>query len=372
MAKRANGEGTIYKRKDGRWCASVSLDFGKRKYTYGKTREEVGRKLTVAQKAKQDGLPLPTERQTLAQFLAHWLESVKPSLRPSTHRRYEQLVRLHALPYLGKIALPRVKPDHLQRLYADRLEAGQAPASVRQLHAVLHRAFRQAMQWGLIGRNVVDLVSAPRVPRSDMQALSPEQARTLLDAASGNRLEALYVVALTTGMRQGELLALRWRDVDLDGRSISVRKTLQRTADGHALADPKTSHSRRNVRLAETAVQALQRHRVTQNRERLRMGSAWQDLDFVFADEAGGFIKEWNLRKQSFLPLLQRAGLPTIRFHDLRHSAATLMMGQGVHPKIVSEMLGHSQVSITLDLYSHVTPTMQERATDALDAVLGA
>jgi len=370
MAKRANGEGTIFKRKDGRWCASVSLDFGKRKYIYGKTREEVGRKLTVAQKAKQDGLPLPAERQTVEQYLKHWLESVKPSLRPSTHLRYEQLVRLHALPYLGKLPITRLKPDHLQRLYADRLGSGQAPASVRQLHAVLHRAFRQATRWGLVGRNVVDLVSAPRVARSDMQALTPQQARALLDAAAGDRLEALYTVALSTGMRQGELLALRWRDVDLEARSIGVRNTLQRTADGHMLGDPKTARSRRHVRLTATAIQALKRHRIMQNEERLRVGVAWQNLDFVFSDEVGGFIKEWNLRKQSFLPLLKRAGLPIIRFHDLRHTAATLMMGQGVHPKIVSEMLGHSQVSITLDLYSHVTPTMQETATEALDAVL--
>ena len=370
MAKRANGEGTIYKRKDGRWCASVSLDFGKRKYIYGKTREEVGRKLTVAQKAKQDGLPLPTERQTLAQFLAHWLESVKPSLRPSTHLRYEQLVRIHALPYLGKLSITRVKPDHLQRLYADRLEAGQSPASVRQLHAVLHRAFRQATRWGLVGRNVADLVSAPRVAPSDMQALTPDQARALLDAAAGDRLEALYVVAVSTGMRQGELLGLRWQDVNMDSSTISVRKTLQRTSEGHVLADPKTTQSRRHVGLTTTALQALQRHRVQQNKERLRVGAAWQDLDMVFSDPVGGFIKEWNLRKQSFLPLLQRAGLPIIRFHDLRHTAATLMMGRGVHPKIVSEMLGHSQVSITLDLYSHVTPTMQREATDAMDALL--
>lgn len=372
MAKRANGEGTIYKRADGRWCASVSLEFGKRKSLYGKTRREVAQKLNAAIRAKQEGLPLPSERQTVEQYLKQWLESVKPSLRPSTHLRYEQLVRIHALPYLGKLAISRVKPDHLQRLYAERLKAGQSAASVRQLHAVLHRAFRQATRWGIVGRNVADLVSAPRVSRSQMQTLDPEQTRLLLEAAAGDRLEALYAVAISTGMRQGELLALRWRDIDLEARSISVRNTLQRTANGHILGDPKTSHSRRRIQLTTAGAEALQRHKVRQNEERLRVGAAWQNLDFVFCDEAGGFIKEWNLRKQCFLPLLKRAGLPSIRFHDLRHTAASLMMGKGVHPKIVSEMLGHSQVSITLDLYSHVTPTMQREATEALDAILQA
>lgn len=371
MSKRANNEGTIYKRSsDGRWCATVTVDGGRRKSFYGTRREDVARKLAAALKARQDGLPVPGDRLTVERFLIEWLESVRPSLRPRTHMRYEQLIRLHALPYLGKISLTKLTPNHLQRLYAGRLEAGQSPASVRQLHAVLHRAFGRAARWGSVARNVADLVSAPRVERREMQALSPEQSRALLHAAAEDRLEALYVLAVTTGMRQGELLALHWRNVNLQAATAHVVGTLQRTREGYVIAGPKSAHSRRQVALTSAAVEVLRRHRATQAEERLRLGSAWKDDDLVFANEVGGYVDESHLRRRSFWPLLERAGVPRIRFHDLRHTAATLMLGHGIHPKVVAEMLGHSQISITLDLYSHVTPTMQRHATEALDAVL--
>ncbi len=171
-------------------------------------------------------------------------------------------------------------------------------------------------------------------------------------------------------MRQGELLALRWRHVDLEARTVQVRATLQRADDGFTFAEPKTAHSRRQVALTKTAIVALRRHRGLQLEERLRLGTAWEDNDLVFANEVGRPIEATNLIRRSFHPLLERAGLPRIRFHDLRHTAATLMLGRSVHPKVVAEMLGHSQIAVTLDLYSHVTPTMQREATAALDAVL--
>jgi len=368
--RRANNEGSIYKRRDGRWAASISLDHGKRKYLYGKTRQEVGRKLTVTLKARQDGLPIPGERQTVGQYLEKWLESARPSLRPRTWLRYEQLVRLHAVPHIGKVALARLSPDHLQRLYANRLEAGQSPASVVQLHAVLRRALNQATRWGLVARNVARLVTPPRIKRQEMATLSPEQARAFLGAARGDRLEALYVLALSTGMRQGELLALRWRDVDLEAGRLQVKATLQRTPEGFVFAEPKTARSRRQIALAGTAVEALRRHRVNQAEERLKLGAAWENDDLVFTNEAGQPLDGTRVSSGSFRRLLEEAGLPRIRFHDLRHTAATLMLGRGVHPKVASEMLGHAQVSITLDLYSHVSPTMQTEAAAALDAIL--
>lgn len=369
--KRANNEGSIYKRSDGRWCAAISTDHGRRKFFYGKTRQEVAGKLATALKARQDGLPILAERQTVAQFLGGWLESVRPSLRPRTFVRYEQYVRLHAVPELGRVSLARLTPQHLQRLYANRLGAGLSPMSVRHLHAVLHRALGQAARWGLVGRNIADLVTPPRGKRYEMTTLTPGQARTFLEAAAGDRLEALYVLALTTGMRQGELLALRWQDVDLEGGTLQVRGTLQRTPDGLAIAEPKTSHSRRQVALTSMAVHALRRHRVVQASERLRLGAAWDDNDLVFANEVGRPLEVRNVLSRSFRPLVERAGLPRIRFHDLRHTAATLLLGRSVHPKVVAEMLGHSQISVTLDLYSHVTPTMQRQAAEALDTVLG-
>jgi integrase len=243
--------------------------------------------------------------------------------------------------------------------------------TVRHLHAVLHGALDDAARWGLVARNVADLVAPPRAARKGMITLSPDQARALLDTTRGDRLEALYVLALTTGMRQGELLALRWRDVDLDRHTLHVTGSLLTTPDGWKISDPKTDSSRRRITLTATAVDALRRHRSAQNEERLRLGGAWEDNDLVFANEVGRPIEVRNLMRRSFLPLLKQSGLPRIRFHDLRHTAATLLLGQGQHPKVVAEMLGHSRISTTLDLYSHVTPTMQREAADAMDAMLG-
>ena len=366
--KRANGEGSIYERADGRWEGAVSIGSGRRRRFYGRTHTEVRRKLAEVQRALQDGLPLTPERQTVGQYLEAWLDAARPTVRPQTHKRYEEYVRLHAVPALGRVALAKLTPLHLQRLYKERLESGLSPTTVRHLHAVLHRALGQAARWGYVARNIADLVNPPRATRTEMRALSPEQSRAFMRAASEERFEALYVLALTTGMRQGELLALKWPNVDLDAGMIQVKATLHRTRTGFEFLEPKTARSRRQVALTRTAIAALGRHRAVQLEERLRC-PYWQDAELVFASVVGTPVDAGNLVKRSFDPLLQKAGLPRIRFHDLRHSAATLL-GQGVHPKIVSEMLGHSNVATTLDLYSHVTPTMQQAAVEALDTVL--
>jgi integrase len=368
--RRGHGEGSIFKRKDGRWAAAISLPSGRRKYLYAKTRQEVARKLTQALRAVQDGIPLPPERQSLGSYLREWLESVGPSLRPRTWERYEQYVRLHIVPHLGRIALARLTPAHLQRLYAQKLEAGLSPTTVAHLHAVLHRALAQAERWGLVARNVAALVTPPRPARREMKALSPEEARRFLEAAQGERLHAFYVLALTTGMRLGELLALRWRDVDLERGVLQVRATLQRTRDGYTFAEPKTERSRRQVVLSPLAAEALRAHRLRLLEERLRLGEAWEDHDLVFPNEVGRPLDPANVTHRSFQRILRRAGLPHIRFHDLRHTTATLLLGQGVHPKVVADMLGHSTISITLDLYSHSTPALHRQAALALEALL--
>jgi integrase len=217
---------------------------------------------------------------------------------------------------------------------------------------------------------VADLVTPPRVERIDMQVLSPEQSRRLLEEATGDRLEALYVLALTTGMRQGEILALHWRDIDLDRRTVNVHLTVHRVRDTFLFTEPKTPSSRRQIVLTEAATSALRRHRAAQVEERLRTGDRLEDADLVFTNHEGRPIDASNLLRHCFHPLLSRAGLPKVRFHDLHHTAATLLLGQGVHAKIVSEMLGHSNIAITMDLYSHVTPTMQREAARALDSLL--
>ena len=371
-ARRGKGEGSIYRRQDGRWVGAIDLGWenGKRlrKHFYGKTRREVAQKLTEAVRRHQEGLRPARDDLTVAEFLDNWLMAARGTVKQRTWKGYESYLRNHAVPALGRLRLSRLEPHHLQKLYADLVESGRSSTTAHHLHAVLHRALRQAERWGHVPRNVAALVDPPRMARREMQTLSAPQVRDLLDAASGDRLKTLYVVAVTTGMRQGELLALRWRDVDLEQGVLRIRGNLQ----GGEIVEPKSAKSRRQIELAATTVRSLRLHRQQQNRERLALGAEWVDMDLVFANHVGRPLSPSNLVRRSFKPLLRRAGLPEIRFHDLRHTAATLLLSQGVHPKIVSEMLGHSQISVTLDLYSHVTPTLQRDAARAFDALLGA
>lgn len=224
MKRRCNGEGTISKRRDGRYVAAVTLDQGRRKFVYARTREEAAKKLTELLKAKHDGLPISTEGQTVGTFLLSWLEAIRPSVRPRTWSRYSELVNLHVIPELGRVPLSRLKPQLLQQLYARKQDQGLSAATVRQVHAVLRKALADAVRWDQLARNVAALVKPPRVQRRDMVTLDPGQARAFLDAARGERLEALYVLALTTGMRRGELLALRWKDLDLELKRLQVTR----------------------------------------------------------------------------------------------------------------------------------------------------
>ena len=203
-----------------------------------------------------------------------------------------------------------------------------------------------------------------------MMPLTEEQARTFLKACEGHRYEALYVLALATGMRRGELLALKWGDVDLDGGGLQIQRNLQSTSAGYVFARPKTKRSRRRIALSTSVIAALRYHRAQQEEERLKLGEAWANLDLVFPNAVGRLYEASNFVRRQFKPLLRRAGLPVIRFHDLRHTAATLLLARAVNPKVVSEMLGHSNVSITLNIYGHVFPHMQQEAADLMDRVL--
>lgn len=372
MGKRGQGEGSIGKSKEGRWWARISLPNGKRKAFYGKTRQEVARKLAIAQRDRQMGLPIVPEHQTVSQFLAQWLDVVRSTSKDATYSNYEAYVRLHIVSALGKVKLSRLTPQQLQALYAKKLREGLSSTSVAHLHAVIHRALRQALRWGLVATSVAEAVDPPRRRRIEYRALTPEEARRFLDKARGDRFEALYVLALTAGLREGELLALRWKDLDLEGKSLQVVQTVRRSRIQKELvfSEPKTDRSRRRVVLTELAISALRRHRVAQMEERLKAGTLWEDNDLVFPNSVGRPVEAGNMLHRSFGPLLDRAGLPRIRFHDLRHSAATLLMSRGIHPKVVSEMLGHSQITITMDLYSHVLPTMQREAATVMEDIL--
>src|SRR5919107_1856572 len=244
----------------------------------------------------------------------------------------------------------------------DRLDSGLSPATVQKIHAVLHKALDQAASWSLVPRNPTESVKAPRPAPEEIRPLNREQAKALLEMARRERFEALYVLAVTTGLRQGELLGLKWEDVDLENSLIRVRRTLIRNRGRLLLGEPKTKRSRRTVRLTEAASQALKEHLARQIEQMERLGDLYEDQGLIFATQRGTLVNPTNLRKRSFAPILEKAGLLPIRFHDLRHTCATLLLSRNVNPKIVSEMLGHATIAITLDTYSHVLPTMPESA----------
>ncbi len=303
------------------------------------------------------------------EFFEDWLQAIVFSLRPRTFRRYCEYVRLHIVPTLGGVRLASLDSRQIQLLYSKKIAQGLSPMSVLHIHRVLRRALGQAERWGLVATNAAQLADAPRPERVEMTTLSPEEARRFLLAASRDRLEALYVLAITTGMRQGELLGLRWHDVDLEQRSIRVTGSLQYVpGKGLSVATPKTRRSRRHVLLSEVATEALDHHRTVQGME-LANSATWEDHDLVFPNRCGRPMYATNMLNRSFAVILKAAGIPRIRFHDLRHTAATLLLGKGIHPKVVSEMLGHANTSMTLDVYSHATPTMQRQAATAFDQI---
>jgi integrase len=348
----------------------LSLGDGKRKYVYGKTEEEVLDRMHDLKSDLKKGLPIVSDKRTVEDFLAEWLETVAPRLQPTTYARYEVFVRRQIVPEIGKEKLSKLTPQQVQRLYSTWRGRGLSSTSVKHLHTVLHNALSQAVKWDYVGRNVTDLVDKPKAATREMHTLNRDEVSRFLEAARGDRLWALYVLALSTGMRQGELLALRWSNVDLDGCAIQVRGTMQPTKDGLRISVPKTKASKRRVQLAPRAVEALRWHRAQQNEERLRLGKPWPKLDLVFPNELGEPMTNHKLLRGSFYPLLQGAGLQQIRFHELRHSAASLQLEAGTPLKVVQEMLGHSTSAITLDLYAHVTPTMQDRAAQVADDIL--
>jgi len=366
MAKRGQGEGSIYRRKDGRWTAEISLEGGKSKFLYGKTRKEVQEKLKIALYEQQQGMLVTGPQQKVGQFLIHWLEDVhKHSIRARTYERYEEIVRLHLVPGIGHHQLQKLSPQHLQSFYKKKLEEGLSTTTVISFHNVLHKALQTAVRWNLIARNTCDLVSPPRRKRFEIQPLSVQQIRQFLIAAHGHRLEALFILALATGMRRGELLALKWQDLDLEQGTLQVRRILTRIPSklpgkGFEEAEPKTDKGRCSIVLPSFTVEALKLHRLRQREVKLKAGPAWQDHAYVFCTSIGTHLNPTRDVLDVLKSLLGKAGLPDIRFHDLRHSSATMLLGMKVHPKVVQEILGHSQIAVTLDIYSHILPTMQE------------
>lgn len=377
MSRRGHGEGSIYQRSDGRWAGSISLEDGGRKTFYGKTRKEVQEQLKTALHQQQQGTLVVAPQQKVETFLTQWLEDVhKHAVRPRTYERYESMLRLHLIPGIGQHQLQKLMPQHLQRFYKKKIEAGLSPTTVIGFHKMLHRALDKAVQWGLVSRNVCDAVEPPRRKRYEIQVLDQEQIQQFLVVVEGHRLEALFVLALATGMRRGEIMALKWQDVNFVTGTLQVRRILTHMParlngkGGYVEAEPKTEHSRRSIAIAPFALEKLREHRVRQLEAKLKAGPIWKENDLVFCSSVGGHLHTARDVFTQFKQLLRKGGLPDIRFHDLRHSAATILLGLDIHPKVVQEMLGHSQISMTMDIYSHVMPTMQREAIGKLNEVL--
>lgn len=370
MSRRGKGEGSVYQRRDGKWCAAVTIESGRRRVYYGRTRQEAAEKLAEALLARKHGTLTTGSRLTVAAFLNQWLQDVvKPSVRPWTYRGYEVLVRCHLIPEMGRVRLDKLTPEQVQGLMNRKREAGLSAKTVQYMRGVLRTALNRALRWGLVPRNVADLVDGPKVERFEIQPFTRVEARSFLDAVRGNRLEALYSVALAMGLRQGEALGLRWQDVDLDTGTLHVRRQLQRVAGQLRQVPVKTARSRRTLAMPPSIVGSLREHRRRQAQDQLLAGSRWRETGCVFTTSIGTPLEARNVVR-SFKEILARAGLPDVRFHDLRHSCATLLLVQGVSPRVVMEILGHSQISLTMNTYSHVVPELQREAANRLDALL--
>jgi integrase len=304
---------------------------------------------------------------TVKQFLDRWLDQVvKVRNRPRTHKSYRDTIRLYIEPHVGPSQLAKLQPEAVQAMINSLSQADLSPRTIQYIRAVLRKALNQALKWGYVTRNVATLVETPQVKQFAIEPLTREQAQKFLYAVKGHRLEVLYQVALSLGLRRGEVLGLRWKDVDFEQRTLRIAMILQRQEGQLVLSEPKTRTSARILPLPDVLVQRLQLHQQLQQQEREQLGESWVEHGMVFPTEVGTPLEPRNLLRH-FKASLQKSGLPTtIRFHDLRHSCATFLIAQGVHPRVIMEILGHSQISVTMNTYAHVVPATQRQAIDGI------
>jgi integrase len=367
---RGNGEGAIYKRvekrtrRDGtidaveRWCAAITLYNGRRRVLYGRTRDEVAKKLTRALSSLQQGIAPPDQRETVGSWLTRYLDDLEA--RGTTHGtvvRYRGLARNYLSPRLGKLKLAALQPQHVQSYQTDLLKRGFSASSITLHRSVLGGALKQAVAFGLISRNVVSLVKPPRADKDVKgKTLGPEQARALLEVIRGDRLEAFYLLLLTAGLRRGEALGVSWADLDLDtpdGARLNVRQQLQWPQGKPTLVPVKSRKGVRSIPLPAMTRDALRARRERQQVERAMVGeAAWRAQGLVFNAEDGAPLHRNTITKQ-FHARVTRAGIGHLRPHDLRHTYGSLLMSQGVPLKIISELMGHGSIEVTADIYLH-------------------
>ena len=368
MAKRANSEGSVYQVKGGpkagRWVGAVTLAGGRRRVAYGSTRTEAARKLTAMMREHDLGTLAKGARTRVGPFLREWLAGIEGKVRPSTHTRYRQIVENDLMPLLGGLSLERLTPADVETAMRKRSEQVSS-RTVHHMRAVLRTALNSALSQQLVGRNSAALAKPPRVPYRPVEPLDPDQARRLLAAARGQRLEALYAVALSLGLRQGEILGLRWEDVDLRGGVLHVRHALQRVDRTLKLVEVKTRGSHRTLNLPDFLSDALQAHRQRQ-KEEADAAAYWEDHGFVFTALDGSPLDGDRCRRD-FVQLLAKAELRPMRFYDLRHSCSSLLLAQGVPLRSIMELLGHSSITLTANTYSHLLPAMRKETAAAWD-----
>lgn len=365
MAKRGNGEGSIYQRAGRKgWFAAVTVD-GRRKILHADTRAEVDRLLTAAKAAREAGGLVIGKSPTVETFLGQWLtEVIKPNRSAWTWRGYRAAIDNHVTPHIGKVKVERLAPQHVLTLMNRMRAAGASEKTIANVRVLLRSAWTTAVKWNLAAVNVAAKVDPPKVEQHEIRPFTKAEARAFLEAVRGDRLEALYTVALTMGLRQGEALGLRWEDVDLETGTLAVREQLQRVDGKLTRVALKTKRSRRTLTMPAPAVTALGEHRARQ----LGEGRALLPSAYVFTTGIGTPLEARNVVR-SFKALLHQAGLRDVRFHDLRHSAATLLLVQGVPTRVVMEILGHSQQATTTNTYQHVVPELQREAADRMSAL---
>jgi integrase len=370
-----SGQGTIFKRGN---RYSVVLDLGKgpdgkriRKWHSGfRTKKEAQQAQIELLAALGRGAYVAPSKRTTGAFLREdWLPGLRAQVRPGTWAEHKSKVEVHLIPAIGGVQLQRLTPGQLNALYADLLERGVSARTVLHVHATIRRALGDAVRWGLVPRNVALLASPPRPGRPELRVWTAAELRAFLAAVDGDRLYALWLLAASTGMRRGELLGLQWSDVDLERARIAVRRSLVTVGHEIVVSDPKTAKGRRSVALDPATVAGLKVWRKYQAAERLAWGPAWIDSGLVFTREDGRPLHPREVTR-AFSRHVLTAGVPIIRPHDLRHTHATLALAAGVHPKVVQERLGHANISITLDTYSHAVPALEEQAAATIAALI--